>query len=152
MLAEQSSYIGSALFELIEAASFPIAISKRPSISRAAYVLDGIAGSVGLHTKHSTLRTSPWGFTYTAEHKNEIAVFESEVDHVFAVLVCGQNGIVALDQDDLRKLINLESKAQEWVRAIRPSGKRFRIRGSQNDLDRKIGAKDWVARVLSKLK
>ena len=46
-----------------------------------------------IYLKHSTKRISPWHFTFSPDHLNEITTIKGENKALFLVLICNDDGI-----------------------------------------------------------
>jgi hypothetical protein len=102
---------------------------------RSAYVVDEC---VALYIKYSTSRMSPWSFSFSREHQEDIRSLGDEIGLVCLVLVCGEDGMVCLTEPELREVLDDRFEDIEWVRASRRPGTQFGIAGSDGRLRLKV--------------
>ena len=68
-ISDKSFYHGAVLYEITQSEQFT-SINRVPNFdSSCTYLLNC---NIGLYVKYSTLNISPWQFTFTKEHQNEV--------------------------------------------------------------------------------
>ena len=145
MIKEVERYHGIALARLIRDGEAVHRIRRHSSV-RSAYVLDE---AVGLYVKYSTSRLSPWTFNFRVEHRNEMAELNVEVGALYVVLVCGKDGIVALDQGEVLQLLGERDDYVEWVRVDRTRNQKYGVSGSAGRLALKVADNAFPGKVLA---
>jgi len=108
--------------------------------SNAAYVVDD---SIGVYIKYSSKRMTPWRFTFSPEHKDEIQQLCASIAKVFIVLVCNDDGVVCLSYNEFKKILNDQCKGHQWVSATRHKREMYSIEGSNGHLESKVGKDDF---------
>lgn len=68
--------------------------SRREDIGSGCYVLNG---TIGAFIKYATARLTPWSFTFQSPHKTSLRKLDNTFPNVLVLLVCNDDGIVALD-------------------------------------------------------
>ena len=123
----------------------PVQIYPFPTDSNASYVLND---SAGLYIKHSTKRMTPWRFSFQKKHQNEIQKMKNKFDNVFLVLVCGDDGVVTLSYDELKKILNEQYDEVEWIAISRRPREKYAVTGSDGKLKYKIGENEFPDKIL----
>ena len=147
MIKDFHLYHGAVFTNLIHG-DIPINIKIYDRYSNASYVLND---SVGLYIKHSKKRMTPWSFTFQQEHQDEIQSLKDTYNEVFLVLVCGNDGIVTLSFEELKKTLDQVHEETEWVRVSRPPGEMYAISGSDGKLKYKVGENEFPDKILESL-
>lgn len=140
MIKEFEFYHGAVLAILLHGSGRSISVEPFPSPSNASYIMDK---SLGLFIKHSTKRMSPWRFSFSKEHQDEILEMKNKLGEVFVLLVCGEDGVVALSFQELKEVLNETHDPVEWISAARNRNKEYTIKGSDGSLEYKISKKDF---------
>jgi hypothetical protein len=146
MIKEFEFYHGAVLSKLIHYSINNVTLGIYPSPSNASYILNG---NTGLYIKHSTKRMSPWRFSFQKLHQDEILKMKSELDNVFVILVCGEDGMVTLNFQELKAILDETHEEIEWISASRNPNKEYTIKGSNGGLNHKIGKNDFPKKVLA---
>lgn len=147
MLKEFEFYHGVVLSRLVHG-DVPVQIHTFPTDSNASYVLNG---SVGLYIKHSTKRMTPWRFSFQKKHQNEIQQMRDKFDYVFLILVCGDDGVVTLSYDELKKILDEQHDEVEWISVSRRPREKYAVTGSDGKLRHKIGENEFPDKILAVL-
>jgi hypothetical protein len=108
--------------------------------SNASYVVNG---STAIYIKYSSKRMTPWRFTFRSEHQAEIDLLKSKFDRVFLLLVCNDDGVVCLSYSELKQLLDNQHAPIEWISATRHKREMYAVKGSNGELDFKIGKNDF---------
>jgi hypothetical protein len=145
MIKEFEFYHGVVFSKLIHGSEKEILIKQYPTESNASYVLNN---DIGLYIKHSTKRMSPWRFSLQKIHQDEILEMKNKLREVFIILVCGEDGLVTLSFDELKKILNDVHGDVEWISATRNPRKEYTVKGSDGSLGRKVGKSDFPKKIL----
>lgn len=123
MSNEFEFYHGVALCRIIHNAPHA-AIKLYSENSNSSYVLNS---DIGIFIKYSTKRMSPWQFTFTRKHIDELFGMMQNLKAVYLALVCKDNGIVCLAPKEIKALIDNDlNKTQGFLVARKPREK-FRV-------------------------
>jgi len=115
------------------------------SNANSSYIIDG---KMAIYLKYSQKRMSPWTFSFSEAHVNEVKEIKNKFNKIYLVFVCGRNGIVCLDFEEFSTVISLENKNfPKWIRASRQKGEKFSISGSDGGLKHKIGNSDFPEKI-----
>lgn len=144
---ESEFYYGAVLTRLFSAKK-DLKISHFPNDSNCAFVLNG---SVGLYIKYSTKRITPWRFSFVKKHQDDIRHMKDLCKKVFLILVCRDNGIAAIEFEDLKKVLDHHHEEVEWVSASRLRREKYTIKGSDGKLKFKIGENAFPSQVIESL-
>lgn len=147
MIREFEFYHGVVLSRLVHG-NVPVQIYPFPTTSNASYVLNG---AVGLYIKHSAKRLTPWRFSFQQEHQNEIQKMKDKFEDVFLALVCGDDGVVILSYQELKKILDEQHEETEWISVSRRTREKYTVSGSDGKLKYKIGENEFPSKVLEKL-
>lgn len=144
MINEFEFFHGLVFARILHATSRPISVEKFRLDSNASYVLDG---TIGLYIKHSAKRMTPWKFTFKKEHKNEIDLLSVKFKNVFIILVCNNDGIACISYSELNRILNNQCDPIEWISVNRHKREMYSIKGSNGELDYKIGLNDFPGKI-----
>ena len=145
MIKNFEFYHGIVFSRLLHATKKEVSIKAYPSPDNASYVING---KVGMYIKYSTKRLSPWGFSFQKRHQDEILKMKNELGEVFVLLVCKDDGIVGLNFDEIRKLLDEVHEDAEWIRIARGRRQMYGVTGSDGKLEYKAGKDDFPERIL----
>jgi len=140
MIKEFEFYHGAVLSNLLHNSGKSITVELYPSESNASYVIDK---KIGIYIKHSSKRMSPWRFSFSKEHQDEILEMKNKLDEVFSLLVCGEDGIVSLSFDELKKILNETHEPVEWISITRNKNEEYAIKGTDGSLGHKISRNEF---------
>lgn len=90
-----------------------------------------------LLTKHSEKNAEPWQFTFQVDDLQTLRSDIASGFKTFAVLVCGQDTICLLSEEELREVIDLDAATQQWIRVSVPKAS-MRVNGSSGTLKHAI--------------
>ena len=116
------------------------AVTNIQSASNASYVVNE---TVGIYIKYSAKRMTPWRFTFLAEHQQEIELLKSSFEKVFLVLVCSDDGVVCFSYAELKQILDNLLDPIEWISATRHKREMYLVKGSNGELDFKIGQNEF---------
>jgi hypothetical protein len=86
---------------------------------------------------------TPWRFTFAKTHQTEIDTLKLNFDTVFLLLVCNDDGIVCLSYAELKRILADQHEPIEWISATRHKREMYAVKGSNGELDFKIGKNDF---------
>src|SRR3989338_7199707 len=144
MIKEFEFYNGAVLTKLLHESGHGVIIEPFSSPSNASYVLNK---NIGLFIKHSTKRMSPWRFSFAKEHQDEILEIKNKIGDVFLLLVCGEDGILALSFEELKEILNDVHNPVEWISVSRSKNTEYTVKGSDGPLGHKISKKDFPRKI-----
>jgi hypothetical protein len=136
LISERSFYHGAALFEITESEHFT-SINRVPHVtSPYTYQLNH---NTGLYIKHCTSEQSPWKFTFSSEHQEDVRrIFDIYRERTFIIFVCGNTGFCIVDYGTFTACVDMNYTDNEWCEIYRNDGGSFRIRGAKGEFDRTI--------------
>jgi hypothetical protein len=148
LIGELERYHGVALVRLVRGAASHGQTPMLASRGRSAYVVND---RVGLYMKYSTNRLSPWAFSFSRSHQQELEALASEYETAFLVLVCGQDGVACLTRTELARILNDDYQNVEWVKASRRARQKYLITGSDNRHGFKVADSEFPSKVFAAL-
>ena len=131
MITDLARYQGVALREVILEMGCPLRIATAPDRGRADCFW---VESQILHIKYSTKRLSPWPFTFTGDQLGELAELRRVALRVWVVFVCGIDGTMVLQAEELDGLIGGDGTRTCGIRIRRKRNGRYRVSGPRGDL------------------
>lgn len=140
MIRDFEFYHGLVFARILHGTQRPLSLRPFQSVSNAAYVVND---NVGIFIKYSAKRMTPWRFTFMKEHQEEIDLLKSSVERVFLVLVCGDDGVVCLNYLELKQILDNQHDPIEWISATRHKREMYSVKGSNGELDFKIGQSEF---------
>jgi len=149
MIKEYEFYHGVVFTKLIHGIDEISCVRAYNKTNNAAYVLNE---GVGLYIKHSSKRMSPWNFSFLKSHQDELLEMTATLKEVFLILVCGEDGVVTLGFNDIKKILNEVHGNIEWISASRPPRKEYTVKGSDGSLGRKVGKNDFPKKIIEAIK
>jgi len=144
MIKEFEKFHGMVLARMIHDYKKPSIIEPYPSKDNSSYIINN---KIGIYIKYSKKRLSPWRFSFTKEHQDEIQKMKKKLKMVFVVFVCNDDGIAALSFNELKLVLNEDHKETEWVAIKRRTREKYSVSGSDGKLKFKIGECDFPGRL-----
>lgn len=133
MIAEFDRYHGIVLRQILVEHGYRVCVGVANLTGRVdAFFIEGAAFQI----KHSSKRLSPWQFTYMRENLDELTDLRRTFDPVWAMLVCGEDGVVGLSLDELNSIVQVGTGGAAWIRVSRSRKSMYRVAGSRGDLPR----------------
>lgn len=150
MIRDHELYHGAALLKLLSSGALPIEAKPfSASANNSAYVINE---KIGLYIKHSSLRMSPWAFTFQPAHQEELIEMEAALEDVFLLLVCERDGVAVLTGDEIRTVLNIGHKTTQWISVKRGKREQYQIKGSNGVLPFKVADSDYPKKIIAALK
>ncbi len=140
MIKDFEFFHGLVFARILHGTQRPLSIRPFQSASNASYVVND---GVGIYIKYSSKRMTPWRFTFTKEHKEEIDLMKSNFKTVFLVLVCNDDGVVCLSYPELKQILDNQHDPIEWISATRRKREMYSVKGSNGELNFKIGQSEF---------
>lgn len=137
-------YHGSVFARILHATQKQISIKIFPTQDNASYVLNE---KVGIYIKYSTKRLSPWRFSFQKRHQDEILELKNTIGEVFLILVCNDDGIVVINFDELKQIMDEQFESVEWICVARGKREMYAVKGSDGELEFKIGKNDLPSKI-----
>jgi len=131
-IQEQDFYHGAALTQIAEHPSFK-ALNK--GSDRYGHYL--VNADCHVFMKYSRAN-GPWSFTFTAEQLEPLVNVQTAKADLFVCLVCGEETICILGEEQLEAIIDMASADSQWIRVEVPPGGRCRVSGSQGKLRKTV--------------
>lgn len=146
-LNEYEFYNGVVLNRLIRKGK-PIKIDIFPTSGNNSFMINE---KVGLYLKYSTKKISPWRFSFTREHQEEMKIMRDLLENIYLILICGKDGIACIEYEELKQVLDEYYEEVEWVSASRLKREQYSIKGSNGKLDFKIADTDYPRKIFEKL-
>ncbi len=148
MIKEFEFFHGTVFAKLTHEAKIPLTFETHPTPDNASYVVNG---KTGIYIKYSTKRLSPWRFSFQKRHQDEMLDMRNKYGEVYLLLVCNDDGIVALSSEDLKEILNETFEPVEWISVARTQGKMYTVKGSDGDLGYKVALADFPKNIINSL-
>ncbi|HEU5069107.1 MAG TPA: hypothetical protein VFV96_01710 [Verrucomicrobiae bacterium] len=146
MIRDFEFYHGLVFARILHATQRPLSIRPFQSASNSSYVVND---TVGIFIKYSSKRMTPWRFTFMTEHQQEIDLLKAQFEKVFLVLVCSDDGVVCLSYDELKQILDNLHDPIEWISAARHKREMYSVKGSNGELDFKIGQSEFPSKLFA---
>jgi hypothetical protein len=146
MIKEFEFFHGVVLSRLVHASPNQIEIKSYPTSSNSSYVLNN---KIGLFVKYSTRRMSPWSFSFKKAHQEEILLMSKSMELVFILLVCNDDGIVCLNYDEFKLVLDEHFDESESIRIRRMHREKYSVVGTDGKLRVKIGESDFPKKLFN---
>lgn len=141
MIRDYQKYFGSALTLLVDNWEGPIQIRKIINGRNGYYLIEE---KLPLAIKYSRSRKGPWSFTYHREHQVLYYDLISTYGNCVTAYICGADGVVAVEHNQLRMFLNEIFEEQESVSIRRKLNHMYSIRGRDGNLDNKVARDSYV--------
>lgn len=135
MIREYKLYHGAVLADLVDRAEIPITIEEQTESGRLLNYI--INGSMGLQIKFSTNRLNPWSYTFQPSHTQELVNLKSRFGTAFLVLVCGTDGMLAVEASEVIPSLQISDDRQGYLRVDRRKRGQYRLTGSSGEFKRR---------------
>ncbi len=112
----------------------------------SSYIINNKAG---LFIKYSGKRLTPWRFTFTKAHQDEIQEIQKRFGEVFIALVCHLDGVVVLSFEELKKILDEIHEESEWISVSRRRNKMYSVAASDGKLDFKVSKSSCPEKIVS---
>ena len=129
-------YHGAVFTKIARTTPKPVSISSYKQ-SNNSYIIAGDK-QVGIHVKHSTERWSPWHFTLTQDHQNEIHKMKEDIGEVILALVCHTDGIAGLRYDEVKNILDKSQEQKKWISVRRRKREMYTVKGNDGELPYKV--------------
>lgn len=142
-IKEYEFFNGVVLNKLIRKGK-PVSVDIFPCSSQNSFILNG---DVGLYIKYSKKLTTPWRFSFSKLHQDELKIMSELCKKCFLILVCNKDGIACIGYKDLKKILDDNHEEVEWISASRLARESYAIKGSDGKLKFKINLNDFPKNV-----
>jgi len=88
-------------------------------------------------------------FSFNQSHQDEILEIKNRIGEVFLLLVCFDDGIVTLNFDELKIILDEIHQKVEWVRVSRNPREKYSVKGSDGKLKFKIGGNEFPRKIFN---
>jgi hypothetical protein len=112
MLPDYSRYYGSAFTHIVDQLGKAVLFEKIAIGAQGFYLLNGKAP---LYIKFSRSRKGPWSFNFHRDHQAQYRKLVKAYGDCVTALVCGNDGIVALNDAQMRQILDDRLDEQEGV-------------------------------------
>lgn len=138
-----SFFHGAAILELIRHESYQsLAVYEG---NNSSYVVNGTSG---IYIKYSQKRLPPWTFTFSTEHVNDIIEMHQTLERMYVTLVCHVDGVCCLGYEEFSTVFAIENESYpKWLSISRMKGEKYSVKGSDGELQHKIGRVDFPRKV-----
>ena len=144
MIKDFEFFHGLVLARILHGTQRPLSARLFQSVSNASYVIND---TIGIYIKYSSKRMTPWNFTFKKEHQEEIDLMKSSFKNVFLILVCNDDGVVCLSYSELKEILDNQHDPIEWISATRHKREMYSVKGSNGELDFKIGQNEFPEKI-----
>lgn len=143
MVREYEFYHGAAIARLVSI-SRDLQVKRLDRVGAGCYEFNRTIGSM---IKYATDRLTPWGFTFQAEHKRMLKDLQATYGTILLLLVCKDDGIVALDYDAITQLIGSGAGVSAVSVSRRPR-QMYQVSGTLGRLSRKLAEMEHARMLL----
>lgn len=141
MISQSSKYYGAVFAYLLDEIEGSLKIQRVYLDRSGFYVVNDI---VPIYIKYDTSRKGPWIFTFQRDHQELYISLFKEFGQGVIAFVCGGDGIVALDHEELQAVLNHKVEQQKSVSIRRKLNHMYGIKGRDGELERKISRKSLL--------
>ena len=142
MLPDYGRYYGSALTHIIDQCDAPISIQKLAVGFQGFYLIEG---RVPVYIKFSRSRRGPWSFNFHKDHQLQYGKLVESYGDCITALVCGKDGIVALNDAQMRQILDEKLDEQESVSVKRKLNHMYSVSGANGELSQKVARDSLIS-------
>lgn len=146
MIKEFEFYHGAVFAKLLHDHEDAVSIKPYPTPGNSSYIVND---TIGIYIKYSKKRMSPWQFSFTKEHQNELLEINKTFGRVYLVLVCRDDGIIALSFKEVKNILDKVHEETEWIRVSRNPREKYIVTGSDGRLPYKTGQNEFPRKLFS---
>ena len=132
MISEFEYYHGVVLRSMIVTSPSGLSIEVNDESGRVNNYI--INGRIGIHIKHSAKRLTPWQYSFSVAHLQEILELRRETESVWLVFVCGPDGVVAITLNEFSSITESRPGGVVPIRVDRGRNKMYRVMGNAGAL------------------
>jgi hypothetical protein len=143
-IQEKDIYHGAALTQIVEHDSFKAL--NRASNKYGHYLINA---DRHVFIKYRTADASPWQFIIQPDEVSAICLEAGANRTIYLCLVCGITTVCALNIDEIKTVIDVESSLQQWIRVEVPNGGSCHVSGSSGKLQRTVPHNSFPNKVFS---
>ena len=150
---DQDVYQGVAILKIIKETqeknnnfklTFQLGTSKNSFlVSR----IDKINKIVGIYVKYTKKPRSPWNFNFKLNHQEEIDILKEVCGEVLVLFVCHYDGIVCMNYDELKVVLDNNFEDEEGVSIKRKLSGNYWVKGRDGDLKKSITRNDYMKKI-----
>ena len=146
MIKEYENYHGCVLSRLLHATSEEVTYKSLTEYGNLAYLVNQ---TTVLYIKYSTKRLSPWSFSFTNAHHHDILTLHKQFGRVVTVLVCNDDGLVAINFEELQHLLGAPSEKGVSISCWRKPREMYTVKGTAGELATKIGDNHLIEKLIN---
>jgi hypothetical protein len=135
MLDKSAYYHGAAVIPILED-------SRCRSIRKLGTLGYVLNDEIFLFIKYTTKAGSPWRFTFDQEDIDRCIKMSSEYSRLVLGLVCGGDGVCAVDWGQGHELLGTRPS---WIAAARKHNHSYSVWGANGELKRRVSLGKWPA-------
>lgn len=143
-IQEQDLYHGAALTQIVEHPSFKAL--NRASTKYGHYLVNT---DRQVFVKYRKAKKSPWSFTLQPAEVRAIASTITARNTVLLCLVCGNSTICALTVPEIKRVIDIDSKTQQWISVEVPQDASCRVSGTNGKLKKTVSHNSFPNKVFT---
>jgi hypothetical protein len=138
MISNNSKYYGAVFVSMIDSWSGSLSIKRIADDKSGFYIIND---KLPIALKYSTKRTNPWSFSFDLEVLAQIENLFNKYEQCLIILVCGTDGIIALDYSEFTEIINIGFSGSKRIGVSRKLKEMYSVLGSDGVLKRKVSQK-----------
>lgn len=136
MITNASRYHGAVFSLLLERSTDCLGIRRLADVSAGFYLVNEC---LPLYLKHSTRRHGPWTFNFFRHHQETQQRLHLQYGECITGLVCGKDGVVGMQMQNLREVLDENFEEQECISVRRKLNRMYEVRGRDGRLAARVG-------------
>jgi hypothetical protein len=142
MISDNSKYYGAAFVMMIDACKDGLNIKRIYNDKAGFYLIDN---KLPLLFKYSSKRVSPWSFSFDPDTIQRYQSLADTFEECLIVLVCGPDGIMALDYSEIKGLISFDtSNERKRIGIARRLKEMYYVTATDGNMKIKISQKSLL--------
>jgi hypothetical protein len=146
MIKEYEIYHGSVLSRVLHAVSEDVILKALTAYGNLAYLVNQ---TTVLYIKYSSKRLSPWSFSFSCAHHDDILSLNKQFGRLVLALVCGKDGIVTIDFEELQHLLGSPTEKGASINCQRRRLEMYTVKGTAGELTTKIGDNHLIEKLFA---
>lgn len=145
MIKEYEIFHGSVFIRILHTTGGDLTLRALTEYGNLAYLINQ---KTVLYIKYSAKRLTPWSFSFSSAHHEDIFSLHKQFGNIVLVLICGDDGFVAINFEEIQLLLGSPSEKGASISCSRKRREMYTVKGSAGELNTKIGDNHLIEKLL----
>ena len=135
MIPDTARYHGSFFALLFDSLNGSISLKKIQDVGSGYYLINE---AIPIYLKATAKRKGPWTFNFSRSHQEIQEKLFRSYEELFVCLICGKDGVVGLNMQEFRKVLDDDFEEQESISVRRRLRAMYYVKGRDGALETRI--------------